>query len=535
MYKVIIADDSSLSIKGLEANLDFAAIDAELVGSFLSGVDVLAYLQAHDDVDLLVSDIRMPHMTGLELAREVLLRKKTMKIVLISAYDDFEYAQEALRIGVIDYVQKPIQYNELTETMRKALQRLDEEREVLERLEAARPELRKKFYMELTRISPMLAAQTLNEEAQYLGITADGGSFVCVAVCGECSGDNVTAPRIEEMIFNQFLQADTLQAWFGAQLECHLISDREGQLAILHDATLNEQQMCEKVYSLCESFGTAHGQLGASLHFGIGAVQDSLWKIVLSVDTARRAANRRFICPDQSVFTESDDDVGSLPFLSRIAETQREIAQLLLKRDNAALDVMVDQLTESVVAKLKDHGLIVPYLIVLISGVLGQVAQDGVDLSLAEHTVAAFGNKSRHPINSRDIGDMFHLLFGQVLTALDHSRHSHHQMLIHKVKLYIDDNLQDSQLRLEKIADEVHVTHSHLSRIFKRSEGINVSDYITQKRIEKATRLLRSTSESISFVSDQVGYASPYYFSACFRKVTGTTPSEYRKSASPNA
>ncbi len=115
------------------------------------------------------------------------------------------------------------------------------------------------------------------------------------------------------------------------------------------------------------------------------------------------------------------------------------------------------------------------------------------------------------------------------MEALDQSLQSYQQKLLGKVKQYIEAHLRDSQLRLENIADAVHVTHSHLSRIFKRSEGINISDYITQKRIEKATHLLRSTSESISFVSEQVGYASPYYFSACFKKVTGMTPSEYRK------
>ncbi len=104
MYKVILADDNALSLKGLEKNLDFASLGAEAVRYFLNGMDVLKYLREHPDVDLLISDIRMPHITGLELAREALRLNKMMKIVLISAYDDFEYAQEALRIGVTDYV-----------------------------------------------------------------------------------------------------------------------------------------------------------------------------------------------------------------------------------------------------------------------------------------------------------------------------------------------------------------------------------------------------------------------------------------------
>ena len=185
MYQVILADDSALSLKGLEKNLDFAAMDAVLVHSFLNGMDVLAYLKEHPEIDLLISDIRMPHLTGLELAREALALNKMMKIVLISAYDDFEYAQEALRIGVTDYVQKPIQYDELSRTMQKALRKLEEERAVLRRLEEAQPQLRERFYQNLTRSRPLLAARALSREAEYLDIAAQGGSFMCVAVAGE--------------------------------------------------------------------------------------------------------------------------------------------------------------------------------------------------------------------------------------------------------------------------------------------------------------------------------------------------------------
>lgn len=529
MYKVIIADDNALSIKGLEANLDFAAIGAELVGSFLSGMDVVNYLEGHGDVDLLVSDIRMPHMTGLELAREALKRNKMMKIVLISAYDDFDYAQEALRIGVTDYVQKPIQYDELQETMKRALQKLEEERTVLRRLEQAQPELRKKFYLDLTRVHPMLASRALSKEAHYLGIATVGGSFLCVAISGEQKEETLSASDTETMILNQFLQAEALEAWFGAEMECHLISDREDQLAILHDKNLDGNAMVQKVCALCEGFGAAHENLNQALYFGIGPAQDSLWKIVMSMDMARRAVNRRFVTPDQHVFTESDDHAGIMPFLTRITGAQGEIVQLLLRRDLVELERMVIQITESAVNVLKDQSLIVPYLVVLISGVLGQVSQEGVDLTEAEHTVATFGTRDRYPVSPRDTQDMLRQFFRQTVEALDKSLQSHQQKLLNKVKQYVDANLHDSQLRLEKIADAVHVTHSHLSRTFKRSEGINVSDYITKKRIEKATHLLRTTSESISSISEQVGYASPYYFSACFKKVTGMTPSEYRK------
>lgn len=529
MYKMILADDNALSIKGLEANLDFAAMGVELAGSFLSGMDVLAYLTQHPDVDLLVSDIRMPHMTGLELAREALSRNKMIKIVLISAYDDFEYAQEALRIGVTDYVQKPIQYDELTATLRRALKKLEEERAVLRRLEAAQPELRKKFYQDLIRIHPMLVAQTLAQEAQYLGIATEGGSFLSVAVAAEENEDRLTLPDAEASLLNYFIKTDAVQAWFGSELDCRVIGDREELLLVLHDPQGDVCGILEKVRTLCERFGTAHPGLDLNLCFGIGTSQTTLWGIPLSLEAAHRAVNRRFVYPDQVVFTEGNEATGLLPFLTHIAEAQDELVQLLLRRDTAALDTMEAHLTESVIAQLKEPSLIVPYLVVLVSGVLGQVRQDGVDLSEAEGVITGFSARCRHPVSIRDIQEMLNQFFRHTMAALAQSQQSYQHKLLGKAKEYIENNLSDSQLRLENIATEVHVTPSHLSRIFKRSEGINVSDYITQKRIERATRLLRSTSEPISFVSDQVGYASPYYFSACFKKITGLTPSEYRR------
>ena len=238
--------------------------------------------------------------------------------------------------------------------------------------------------------------------------------------------------------------------------------------------------------------------------------------MAVSIETARRAVNRRFVYADQAVFYQASEKADVMPFLTHMTDTQAEIAQLLLRREGVELDAMARRLAHDTATNLKDQNLILPYLVVLLSGILGQIRQNDVNLSEAEHIITAFGARNRHPANGREMEELLRNFFHKAVSALDQSRQTYRKQLLTDVKDYIAAHLQDSQLRLESIADDVHVTYYHLSRVFKQAEGINVSEYITKKRIEKAMRLLRMTTNPISFVSDQVGYSSPYYFSACF-------------------
>lgn len=524
MYKVIIADDNALSIKGMEANLDFAALDARLAGSFLSGEDVMTYLREHPDVDLLVSDIRMPHMTGLELAREALCLNPQIKIVLISAYDDFEYAQEALRIGVLDYVQKPIQYSILQEAMRKALAKLEDERDILRRLEEAAPEMRRRFYQDLIQAHPLLACQMLEKDAAYLGVATEGGSFMALAIAWEDEKPQDT----RTLLLNTIALETALQQRLDTVVTCQIIRERDTLLAVLHDGNKSGAELTALIRDICETFAKEHAKLTASLRFGLGTAVNSLWDMPLSMDAAQRALNRRYLFPGQSVFQEQIESNRSLVFMTHLIDSQMEIVQMLLRRDSSALESMIPRLATEVMAELKVSSLIIPYLVVLCSGIVGQMHQDGLNLDDAYRTLNNLSTHGRRTTGAKELTNFLLQFFRQITDALEHSQLSYQRQLISRVKEYIDSQLGDSGLRLETIAQEAHVTASHLSRMFKRLEGANVSDYITRKRIDKARQLLRGTPDSITQISGQVGYASPYYFSACFKKYTGMTPSEYR-------
>lgn len=524
MYNVIIADDNELSIKGLEANLHFDRLNAQLVGSFLSGMDVLNYVQKHEDVDLLLSDIRMPNMTGLELARRVLEIRPQTKIILISAYDDFEYAQEALRVGVVDYVQKPIEYDMLERSMKKALDKLEKERSMLRRLEMVKPEMLRGFYRDLMHTTPVMARQMLAHAAEYLNIKDSGGVFMMFAVAAEDSDHD----KMQSLMLRSLDLEEAIKHEFEKEYACYVTIEREILLVILHDMNAKKGELIQRVAERCAKFSQQNQERFPGVCFGIGLEIESLWDLPISYDAALRAVNRRFFFPDQNIFIQTQTYRENIVFLMNMADSQAEISHLLLQRNGKALEEMTPQLAAEIVAWLGDSNLIMPYIAVFFSGIVSRIKQDGIDLESACRRIHAFSTRNSRAVEVAEVEEFLKNSFEGIMDAFKSSQQNYQQNLIERVKQYIDENLSDNRLRAESIAAYVHVTPSHLSRIFKRIESTNVNDYITRKRIAKACFLLKNTQTPISVISAEVGYSSPYYFSACFKKMKGLSPSEYR-------
>lgn len=177
MKKVLLVDDSQLSIDGLVQNIDFQQLGLDIAAVCLDSESALDHLN-REEVDIVISDIRMPNLTGLDLARYVIPRHKQTKIILISAFDDFEYAQEALRIGVFDYIQKPIDYAYLQRSIQKALDSVEVERALYRQLQDIKPYLEAKLYMDLLHSYPESARVVLSKNMDYLDIKPNQGPYM---------------------------------------------------------------------------------------------------------------------------------------------------------------------------------------------------------------------------------------------------------------------------------------------------------------------------------------------------------------------
>lgn len=178
MKKVMIVDDNYLSTEGIVKNINWQRLDAEVTHVENNGESAIDAIKK-DPVDLIISDIEMPDLDGISMSSLAISINPLVKIILISAYDKFEYAKRAIRLGVCDYIEKPLDYDYLTQKIEHAFAAIDREHRNMELLKQSRPILTEKFFLDLLHFSGNDASTHLGRYAEYLNLKLDYNRF-CV-------------------------------------------------------------------------------------------------------------------------------------------------------------------------------------------------------------------------------------------------------------------------------------------------------------------------------------------------------------------
>lgn len=172
MRKIMIVDDNYLSAEGIEKNIDWEVLNAEIVHICYNGTSAIDAMKK-EPVDLIISDIEMPDLDGISMSRQALDINPMVKIILISAYDKFEYARRALLLGALDYIEKPLDYAYLIQKVKNAFALMEREQKNLQLLKQSRPLLIEKFFRDITHRSRQEASYRLKPYLNYLNLKLD--------------------------------------------------------------------------------------------------------------------------------------------------------------------------------------------------------------------------------------------------------------------------------------------------------------------------------------------------------------------------
>ena len=197
MYQVMIIDDNYLSVEGIRHNINWTSMDACVSQKVYDGQTALEILEK-EQVDLIISDIEMAQLNGLEMAEKALRINPSIKIILISAFDKFEYARQAIRLGAFDYVEKPLDYTYLSSIIEKALHTLQQERHNLDILNRSKPAMIENFFSELIHSSSDEARYSLNNYPDYLNLKLDYHYFQAAIIRIENADEVKSKFGIEE-------------------------------------------------------------------------------------------------------------------------------------------------------------------------------------------------------------------------------------------------------------------------------------------------------------------------------------------------
>lgn len=505
MYKLLIVDDKAIIRKGLIQMIDWPALQVELFGEAENGEKAMQIIK-DTKPDIIVTDIKMPVMDGIALLKEVHSTYPDIKTIVISGYDEFEYARQAIKSGSVDYLLKPIDPVDLNESIKKCIQMIYE----------SKP--KKESDLENKQLTEVLYRLLHN-----FGGIAPGVAHIVDYFSKKYNAFCVTIIRCEGVELKSTICAN-LPGYTG-NLDTYFIDTAKELITIFCAcSTMGTDLLETRIISVLNNFIGTLDEPSPRICAGVGKVCENLSELNSSYDTAREVmiysllTEVNFI---EGVHLLQTKKLSHLPVNDYEDRLTVSLTSGNVKEVKSILENTLKKGTDSKDVSMVNIRLLLADLCHI--------------LLKSDNSMASEIQKFMKDINSPD----YLLNFGSwdnikkiilnlyELTAkkfLEGTKSK--ESVVMRIKDFIENNYS-SEIGLEEIAVRFHMNASYLSNLFKKEVGENINGYITRTRIQKAQRLLAEGNVKTAQVAQMVGYADYTYFHKVFKKVTGMTPKEY--------
>ncbi|MGD8455622.1 MAG: response regulator [Anaerolineales bacterium] len=519
-YKVFLVEDEIVTREGIRNNVDWEAAGFEFCGEAPDGEIALPLIE-ETRPDVLITDIKMPFMDGLQLSKIIREHMPWVKIIILSGHNEFEYAQSAVKLGVTEYLLKPVSAKDLHQVMEGlfiTLERDKQEREELKRLQEKFVDnlviSRERFLLKLV-MGGVSSADAI-EQSQQLGLDIVARNYLVVLI------------RIELCEHSQPFDYDEYQ-----RVE-QIVSDIAGNNP---DVFLTKKDLEELVLLIK---GDSLEQLVQEGSFLAGLIKDEVEKqsscnIVIEIGRPQdRLGNIHHSFSEALVKSKSAE---SVQVKSRADQDHAD----LIMMDHEAIENYIkfgsiNDFDEFFTSTLRPIGemalhsyLMKHYLFVDIILTTKQFMSNfgGGD----EKLVSAVQDIENILSEIKDIehikGEM-RKIFTAVLAFRNNQANHERLLILQQAKAFLDENFTDPDLKMSRVAQEFNISPSHFSTIFRQELGITYRDYISQLKINYAKQLLRTTNLKCSEIAYRCGFTDSHYFSVVFKKKTGFTPRQFR-------
>lgn len=521
-YTVLVVDDEQEQRLALINRVDWNKAGFEVVGEAENGVEALDILESLEP-DLILTDIKMPMISGLELAARVREIRPATQVVILSGYDSFEYAQTAINYNIISYLLKPISPDEMSEELHTIHRRMDERLAgVLSSSETDSEQIRElsvdKFLIPLMLGSNEEQPDDLQllskaKELQIIGETAVNPRF-CVLVTKFKNSDGVSQTEKNhadfiDSVFSRYMHSESL-ILFGRAVTLVVIEEK-GEISNILELPLLEVVQTAKRILNCTC------TIGVSREFtALSACSGAYFQAI----TARRytsdgAGEVRFI-NDQ----ERDGELE----IDRAEKSAARLEQLLKVGDTDALEEFINELYES--STPENAGLLVMQIIATVYRVVSCAAEKNV-LSNLFSSNPIFARITSHSSESVMKNELI-AFCKDAKTMISSSQRRETEILCDRVVQIIDTNYSDESISLTGVSNQLAVSPNYLSALIKKHKKKNFITLLTERRMKAAYDMLLCTNMKVLEISEKCGYSDQHYFSYCFKKFYGESPNKIR-------
>lgn len=524
--KVLIVDDEKLVRTMIRFCIDWEELGYEVVEECESAAYALDIIEDVEP-DIILTDICMPVIDGLEFARRVKRTNPAVRVIILTGHDEFDYASEGIKIGVSDYLLKPIDAEELIDTLGKVRNRILEERRHEEEFQRLRDEMvRQKVYMRercLNELYHGADPEEIREQLKVLGMELHDGFFQ-VAMAGIFQGSHGPVRSMEDRVLYRMRASELLKEYVRDKKGMYVIQgDMQASIILNNQEETDFQEECAAMLKFLSQ------TLQCRVYIGVGGSCDHMEKIKNSYREAADSLQFYYMHNQSEVICFRD----IYPYYDSEMNVDNEAIHKFSFYIRSGLAEQAKEMIDSMFGLLKGRG-----------GQKHQVLIWSVRLIVEIETVLLELNMRLADVMPEGSNLIKNLFFfesmGEARAYLDTIVDASVKKVVGEIKAkeknlvtvlcdYVEAHYTEEELSLSRIARDMYTNASYLSRVLKEKTGQTFRGYLFKLRMEKAMELLRDTDNKGYEVAEMVGIKDPHYFSVCFKKYTGLSVSDYKK------
>ncbi|SFF14049.1 two-component system, response regulator YesN [Paenibacillus algorifonticola] len=545
MYKVLLVDDEEETRSGLLQEIAWERNGFEIVETAANGREAMELIERLEP-DIVVTDISMPYMNGLELAEWMRKTYPLTRIVIFSGYDEFEYAKQAIGLQVDEYILKPFSAQQLLEVMDKVKERLDDEREKRENMQLLQehyrtslPVVKELFLSSL--LSRKLPLRHIEEKAEKYELDLAGEAYivsvlhthVLEALPGvplrTAESSLAASSDLDLKLFALRNVAEEVWGRLGLG-KVFLYQDQVALLAVGREGSA--QELMERTLSgLAEMLQNIRKYLRFPVTIGVSSMLPDVAQLKQGYEEAQQALDYHNLVGSNRIICIDDVETRYVEELQFDELKEQALIRCLRVGTHEELEQLVAALfdeIEGVNAAYREYQL---YMLEMMTAIMKLVKEAGLNLyEIAGYELQIYAELGQLS-GLEETRSWYMSLCEKIRHHIASRRQSSYKQLVEEAVRYTKANFHDSELSIARLCSHLHISAGYFSSLFKKEVKLTFGGYLLQLRMEAAKEMLRATELKTFEIAEKVGFSDPNYFSLCFKKNVGVSAKDYRNQA----
>lgn len=534
MYKMIVVDDESWIRERLIHTIDWDELGIKVIGEASDGEEALK-ISKELLPDIILTDIRMPVFDGLEFTKRLKESNITAKVVIISGYNDFEYARKAIKLGAFDYILKPVEDSDLINVIERCLEQinLEKRKEVLfkkadRQIKESQPVLKEKFFSNLVN-GYFKNEKDIVAELEYFGIKNNNLNHICFIIQID-DFEAVTQEKKPDNLLIQFVLCNITKDFNNRLGENELFFSHSGEVVCIISSANEEAVLTRQIMSISNGIRKMVKKvLEYTVTIGIGETYTNIFSISESYRQAKQALLHKAYLGKDRIYDIRSIDIQHMPVFYKLYDTETLVNNIKTgKKEHALanLDTIIKDVSSS------NNNIRPVDLKFIYIDIVNSIFKTSIEGKSSNEDFSDFSFNFFEQLNKIQTINEIHVWLSdtiiRIIDYLEKSQSSKKRKIVNKAVEYIENHYEEP-MALNDVAEKMFLNASYFCKIFKDEIGESFTRYLMKLRVQKAIKLMNDPTLKIYEIAQKVGYDDVQYFTKIFKSLQGISPMQYRE------